>query len=187
MSSVIAFSGFVSGIAVSGIIVSGFVYSPLDHGDYPSDCACWICAEARVRLLAFQAADHARNTHERSCSCALCRSYMRARSSHLASNNRRDLYGECSWHASLMDSPDVGKRLMIWVEEILSDRDTYTDGWWEGRMPYFPVAFWLTLFKRDVGAGIDRKLAELDELLLGELPKTVVGEYTYAAAVSGHA
>lgn len=151
------------------------IYEPLDHFDYYEldvKCSCYICKEWRSRRNVFQKAQAL--VANKKCSlddcsvdmkgsCADCRSGMQLRLLFHASNNRRDLYSECSWHASEMEHPELGKAFMAWITKIINNRSTRRDSWWVGKAPYLPVQFWLTMFRVNATRGT----LHYDDMFLG--------------------
>lgn len=170
------------------------VYGPLEHADYPELdllCSCSLCVEWRSRLQQLLPAQEAAAQKFKTCQvrgclidmkgpCEECRSGMKLRSSYIASLNRRDLYSECSFHASHMEAP-VGHAFMEWVIKVINNRAQRGDGWWVGQAPYFPLQYWITMFKRSISLGID----DLDMSITTEtedLPNMAGGALTLAAS-----
>lgn len=134
-------------------------FPPLEHHDYKTldvECGCPICIDWRAKQSALDAAQLVILKHNRGCVCPDCRVAMRKRSALLAVRNRRDLYCECSWHASMVDHRNdifdltcsvpgsgLGERFMGWVGVQLTKR---SDGWWEKLGPQLPLSVWFDNF-----------------------------------------
>lgn len=160
------------------------VFDPTDHYDYAEideHCSCDLCSEWRVKLANlnnFKQDLPKKNCREKTCHpdlkgpCSDCRMALRARMVYLAALNRRDLYSECSYHASRMEPPIVGESFMDYISGIVMDRSARQDGWWTNKAPYLPIQFWITMFKRSLLSDID-VLEEVD-LATAELPKAYI-------------
>ena len=157
------------------------VFPPLEHYDYydlDRFCICPLCIEWRERLKAFQLAQSLVTARVATCTtygcfndmrgpCDPCRTGRATRAAFHASNNRRDLYSECSWHASAMEPAMVGEYFMQWLTRILANRTTYKDSWWVGKAPYLSLQYWLTMFQISVTKDRvyeDRLFVDLDSL-----------------------
>lgn len=167
------------------------IYPPVEHHDYGEldvYCCCDLCNDWRQKLQClqgFQVNLPKKDCVEESCHpdlkgpCAECRLALRQRMIYLAALNRRDLYSECSYHASRMDPEIVGESFMVYITKIVKDRKTRADGWWTNKAPYLPLQFWITMFKQSTIADVD--VLEEVERATATLPKG----YLSVAAVSG--
>jgi hypothetical protein len=160
-------------------------FDPLDHYDYGEidlQCSCGLCADWRKKLSdlqRFQSYLPRKNCEHESCHpdlkgpCSDCKLALRSRMTYLAALNRRDLYSECSFHASNMEPPIVGEAFMRWVRAVVDDSTTRPDGWWTNKAPYLPMQFWITMFRQSVISKLDL-LADVDEAVdsvIHDLPK----------------
>lgn len=139
----------------------------LEHGDYGETdlrCTCALCEDWRAKLAVlqkFQSYLPRETCPEYACHpdlkgpCADCRLGLKARMTYLAALNRRDLYSECSFHASMMESQMIGRSFMQWVRDIIDDRANYPDGWWTNKAPHHPLQFWITMFKQSIISGVN--------------------------------
>lgn len=147
-----------------------FDYEQLDQG-----CSCEVCAEWRRRRATYQAAEQLCIGHGKSCMCPDCQAMRKVRTAYHAADEKRNLYSEMSFHAGVKHLRD-GERVMQWVrEEIMSGRRT--DGWWEGRAPYYPLAYWF----RQAEKGISTLIAAVS----GSFAAIASGAATLAAAATG--
>ena len=171
-------------------------FPALEHYDYydlDRYCVCPLCVEWRERLAALQLAQDAVTKKAKHCEvagcfrdmkgpCPECRAGMFSRTAFHASNNRRDLYSECSWHASAMDSAFVGERFMEWLARIMANRTVYRDSWWVGKAPHLSLQYWLTMFHLSV----EREVVMENRLIvdLGRMPHSAnrAAEFVVAAA-----
>lgn len=156
-------------------------FDELEHGDYGEldiRCSCVLCEDWRAKLAVlqkFQAYLPRENCREFACHpdlkgpCQDCRQALKARQTYLAALNRRDLFSECSFHASMMESPMIGRAFMRWIREVIDNRETYPDGWWTNKAPHHPMQFWITMFKQSVISGVN--LMEAMDAAIEELPK----------------
>lgn len=123
----------------------------LQHYDYPAldqVCTCLICVDWRKKRAVFHDAQIRVDGHDRSCMCADCKAMRSVRTAFHAADERRNLFCEVSFHASEKSLPD-GVRVMEWLhDELTSGRRT--DGWWEGRAPYYPLSYWFMQAKKGV-------------------------------------
>lgn len=135
-------------------------FEPLEHYDYrvlDVECGCAICIDWRAKQAALDAAQATLAGHVPiRCRCAGCRQHTKLRSAQLAARNRRDLYCECSWHASMLDQRNaifdlaasvpgsgLGERFMDWVHGQVH---TKSDGWWEKLGPQLTLGTWFDNF-----------------------------------------
>lgn len=179
-------------------------FGPLDHYDYSAldeFCQCELCTEWRVRFSALIEAQ--KRVQDRVATCDLkdchidmkgkcedCKAGIKLRTSYLASLNRRDLYSECSFHADSMALPGqsniVGQAFMNWITNVLNDREQRGDGWWIAKAPFFPMQYWLTMFRRSVSLDSDNlddeMFTEAEVMPRGTLSTLVSGLVAVAAA-----
>lgn len=149
----------------------------LRHFDYTEieNCDCEVCADWRRKRDLYQAAAALVAGHGRSCTCAGCKSMRSVRTAYHAADERRNLYSEMSFHAGLGDLAD-GELKMMWLkDEIMSGRRS--DGWWEGRAPYYPMGHWFLQAKKGVAA--------FASTVSGSLSAVVTGSVGLVAAVTG--
>lgn len=135
------------------------LYGPLEHADYPlldQRCACSICIDWRDKKAIFDAALQIVISHQRTCKCAECKVMRRAGTAYHASNNRRDLYSEMSY---LVGGKKWGHHAMRWLENEIKD-PARTDGWWQGRAPYYSMASWLNRFVHSATTAVSGLIGE---------------------------
>ncbi len=174
-------------------------FPPLDHGDYAVldiECSCSICTEwrkTRKRYYSFTPNAWKKVcrgelvvNHSRACTCKVCLDpkYKKSRTAYLGATERRNLYCESSWHAE-SNPVLLGELYLSWLKDTLADRETRSDGWWEGRSPYLPIQYWITQFRLDMRAEADQ-FKELMVTVSG-IPKAAVGLLATALASSGNA
>lgn len=122
-------------------------FGPLNHFDYERldrECTCSVCMPWRASHQNYTAVLVKIESHPRSCMCEECREGYKARSEYLAHMNRRDLYCESSFHASL--EPTLGPAYMAWLGREMADKKTKPDGWWEIQAPALPMQAWFRRF-----------------------------------------
>lgn len=127
-------------------------FSPVEHYDYSIldvACSCVICMQWRQLYTTIQNSGVA--NHHRGCACSICIPLRKTRSAFLAAVHRRDLYCESSFHAAHMEPPELGTSYMSWLKDVLLDRKTRSDSWWEFHGERYPIAYWMRLFRQDLG------------------------------------
>lgn len=127
------------------------MYSQLNHFDYAKldrECGCAICTPWRQARQTYGEMLAKIDTHPRDCMCDLCREGYKARSEYLVHLNRRDLYCESSFHASV--EPGLGAPYMDWLSKQMNDKAAKPDGWWEIQAPALPMQSWFRRFQHAV-------------------------------------
>jgi hypothetical protein len=57
-----------------------------------------------------------------------------------------------------MEPPELGASYMRWLYGVLMDRKSRPDSWWEFHGERYPIAYWMRLFRQELGGdtlGID--------------------------------
>lgn len=125
-------------MALSEILSS----APPQHFDYSSiddRCDCLLCVDWRAKRAIYLQLQSIVLGHRRSCMCKDCKEMRRVRTSYHAAVNKRDLFSEMSW---LAHGKAWGAFVMQWLNGEIN-RPERGDGWWEGRAPYYSMAYWL--------------------------------------------
>lgn len=132
-----------------GIFTGRRIYHHRDHADYSlvdHNCGCGICIDWRETKGTYEAATARVVSHDRSCSCADCGAMRKLRTAYFAANNRRDLYCEISYLVTYSrDLKPYEDRAMKWLSNEIAAPGR-SDGWWEGRAPYYSLGYWLNKF-----------------------------------------
>jgi hypothetical protein len=123
--------------------------SPTNHHNYiriDVECDCPICMAWRQKRVAYEASRQTVQQHNRSCYCWKCRRCRELQMEYIAIQNKRDIYCELSWHASMTKG---GGSLMRWLEQELLT-STETVGWWAKSSPCFSLGHWVWMFQKHV-------------------------------------
>jgi len=132
------------------------VFDPLEHFDYGEldlHCCCAICEEWRSSLAAMKLIEPIKQKYGNNCSKLQDPTvipFVKARSIYHAALNRREMYCELSYHAAQNKN---GGALMDWAGNLILDRKR-ADSWWERYGNEVSLGYWLTLFMRERGLGV---------------------------------
>ena len=106
------------------------------------DCGCPLCIDWRAWRDASNKLAEAVIEHDRNCTCVQCNAFHKARFSFLATENRRNVWTEISYHVTYSDDFIHHKTTIMTRLKNMLDDTSVTNNWWAICGAYYPLAWW---------------------------------------------